>query len=55
MQEKKFGVERLLRAINQNIDDSNIRTLASILNYEEKQLKEDIEAIKLVKIINKDE
>lgn len=55
MQEKKQGVERLLRAIQQNIDDNNISVLARILNYHEPQLKEDIEAIKLVTISNKDD
>ena len=54
MQERKHGVERLLRAIEQNIDDSNISTLAKLLNYHEPQLKEDIAAIKLVTVENKD-
>ena len=54
MQEKKQGVERLLRAIEQTIDDNNISTLARLLNYHEPQLKEDIEAIKLVTISNKE-
>ena len=54
MQESRIGVERLLNAIYQNIDDSNISILANILNYHEPQLKEDIEAIKLVTISNKD-
>lgn len=55
MQEKKHGVERLLNAIYQNVDDNNISTLARILNYHEPQLKEDIEAISNVVILNKDE
>lgn len=55
MQEKKQGVNRLLTAIQQNIDDSNIHVLAQMLNYHEPQLKQDIEAISLVKILNKDE
>ncbi len=54
MQERKHGVERLLNAIYQNIDDNNISTLARILNYHEPQLKEDIEAIKFVKVVNKE-
>lgn len=54
MQERKHGVERLLRAIEQNIDDNNISTLARLLNYHEPQLREDIEAIKLVEISNKE-
>lgn len=53
MQEKKHGVERLLNAIYQNIDDNNITTLARLLNYHEPQLREDIEAIKLVEVIDK--
>ena len=55
MQEEKQGVERLLNAIYQNIDDSNISTLARLLNYHEPQLKEDIAAIKLVTIENNEE
>lgn len=54
MQEKSKGVERLLNAIYQNIDDNNISTLARLLNYHEPQLKEDIAAIKLVTISNKE-
>ncbi len=53
MQERKHGVERLLNAIYQNIDDNNISMLARILNYHEPQLKEDIEAVRLVEISNK--
>lgn len=55
MQERKEGVKRLLRAIEQNIDDTNISTLARILNYHEPQLKQDIEAIPFVTVSNKDE
>lgn len=55
MQEKKNGVKRLLAAIEQNIDDNNISTLAKLLNYHEPQLKQDIEAIKLVEVLNKEE
>lgn len=55
MQENKHGVERLLRAIEQNIDDSNINTLAALLNYHEPQLKQDIEAIANVTVLNKSE
>lgn len=55
MQEKKYGVKRLLAAIEQNIDENNIKILATLLNYHEPQLKQDIEAIKLVTILNKDE
>lgn len=55
MQERKHGVNRLLKAIEQSIDDNNIHTLARILNYHEPQLKEDIEAIKFVEVLNKDD
>ena len=55
MQEKKYGVKRLLAAIEQNIDENNIKALATLLNYHEPQLKQDIEAIKLVTILNNDE
>ncbi len=55
MQEKKHGVERLLKAIEQNIDDNNINTLAALLNYHEPQLKQDIEAIANVTVLNKSE
>ena len=55
MQERKYGVERLLRAIEQNIDDNNISVLSKLLNYHEPQLREDIEAIRLTKVVNKDE
>lgn len=53
MQERKNGVERLLKAIQQNIDDDNISILAKLLNYHEPQLKEDISAISLVTISDK--
>lgn len=55
MQEKKHGVVRLLTSIQQNIDESNIQILAKLLNYHEPQLKQDIEAISLVKILDKDD
>ena len=55
IQEKKNGVKRLLAAIEQNIDDNNIGTLAKLLNYHEPQLKQDIAAIELVEVLNKDE
>lgn len=54
MQERKHGVKRLLDSIYQNINESNIDSLARLLNYDTKQLQEDIEAIKLVTIENKD-
>lgn len=55
MQERKHGVERLLRAISDHATDSNIKTLARLLDYHEPQLREDIEAIRLVKVLNRDE
>ena len=55
MQERKQGVKRLLRAISQNIDDHNITALARLLNYDPLQLREDIEAIEQVEVLNKDE
>lgn len=55
MQEGAKGVERLLRAIEQNIDENNIGVLARILNYHEPQLKQDIEAIHTIKVTDKDE
>lgn len=54
MQERKYGVKRLLTAIQQ-IDDSRISTLARLLNYHEPQLRQDIEAIALTEVLNKDE
>lgn len=54
MQEGAAGVKRLLWAIIQNIDDSNIKTLAKLLNYHEPQLRQDIEAIGLVTIADKE-
>ena len=55
MQEHKRGVERLLRSIEHNIDDNNIHVLAGLLNYQEQQLREDIDAIRNVSVLNKDE
>lgn len=55
MQERKNGVKRLLRAIQDHATDANIKTLAKLLDYHEPQLREDIEAIRLVKVLNKDE
>ena len=55
MQENKQGVLRLLRSIENNIDDNNIHVLAELLNYQEQQLKEDIEAISKVAVLNRDE
>ncbi len=55
MQERKYGVERLLKSLEQNIDDTNLHVLAGLLNYHEPQLKEDLEAIKEIVVLNKDE
>ena len=55
MQEGAKGVERLLNAISNEIDDSKIETLAWLLHYHIPQLKEDIEAIKMIKISDKEE
>lgn len=54
MQEKKQGVKRLLAAI-ENIDERHIENLARILNYHEPQLRQDIEAISYVAVVNKEE
>lgn len=54
MQEGSRGVERLLTAIEQNIDENNIHVLARILNYHEPQLKQDIEAIRMIKVVEKE-
>lgn len=55
MQERKNGVKRLLNAIEQNVTDENIHVLAELLNYHEPQLREDIEAIKEVAVLNWEE
>ncbi len=55
MQEKKYGVKRLLAAIEQNIDSNNLSLLSELLNYHEPQLKQDIEAIQFITIFNTDE
>ena len=55
MQEKKHGVNRLLNAIYQGTDSENIHILARLLNYHEPQLKQDIEAIRFVIVLDKEE
>ncbi len=45
MKEKTKSVERLLSAIYRNADERNIQILAHYLNYDVRQLKEDIEEI----------
>ena len=55
MQEKKNGVKRLLNAIQNNIDEHNIETLAKLLNYHLPQLREDIDGISFVEILDKNE
>lgn len=54
MQEGKRGVERLLNSIYQNISENEIDKLAQLLNYVPGQLKEDIQAIPTVKVIDKE-
>lgn len=54
MQEGAAGVKRLLGAIYQNADEYHIKALARLLNYHEPQLKQDIEAISLVDITDKE-
>lgn len=54
MQEGARGVKRLLEAIYQNADEYHIKALARLLNYHEPQLKQDIEAIRLVDVVNKE-
>lgn len=54
MQEGAAGVKRLLSAIYQNTDEQRIKVLAQLLNYHEPQLRQDIEAIRLVEIKNKE-
>lgn len=54
MQEGAAGVKRLLSAIYQNTDEQRIKVLAQLLNYQEPQLRQDIEAIRLVEIKNKE-
>ncbi len=54
MQEGAAGVKRLLGAIYQNADEYHIKALARLLNYHEPQLKQDIKAISLVDITDKD-
>ena len=48
-------MKRLLNSIYQNVDAGNIKVFAQILNYEESQLMQDIEAIKSVDIVNKED
>lgn len=54
MQEGAKGVERLLRAIDNEIDDSKLEILAWLLHYHIPQLKDDIEAIKMVTVSDKE-
>ena len=51
MQEGVRGVKRLLGSIERNvITDSEIASLAKLLNYDLKQLKQDVQAIQHVAI-----
>ena len=53
MKESTESVKRLLTAISQNATDHNIISLAKMLNYNEKQLRQDIKAIDLVNITDR--
>ena len=53
MKESTESVKRLLTAISQNATDHNIISLAQMLNYNEKQLRQDIKAIDLVNITDR--
>lgn len=55
MQERSAGVKRLLRAIQDNADDSGLRVLSKVLNYHMPQLVEDIQAIRLVEVVDKED
>ena len=56
MKEGKIGVKRLLRSIEDNIvDESKLQRLSYLLNYDLRQLEDDIESISDVIIMNKDE
>lgn len=54
MQEGAAGVKRLLTAIHQSADDYHITALARLLNYNERQLRQDIEAINFVTVTDKE-
>ena len=53
MQESAESVKRLLTSISQYATDHNIICLAQILNYNEKQLRQDIKAIDFVNITDR--
>lgn len=55
MKEGKKGVQRLLRAISEQIDDENAQILAWLLHYHQPQLMDDIASIKDIEIIDKGE
>ncbi len=48
-----INAKRLINALYRNIDTSNIKTLSMLLNYDEKQLLKDIQALSQVGIIEK--
>lgn len=55
MIEGKRGVQRLLRAIYNNIDEHNVKALSYLIHYDVRQLMDDIESINLVKVVGKEE
>ena len=55
MQEKKHGSERLLWAMYRQVDDHKLDVLAKLLRYDKEQLKQDIEAVQYVTVLNSDE
>ena len=55
MQEKKHGSERLLWAMYRQVDDHKLDVLAKLLRYDKEQLKQDIEAVQYITVLNSDE
>lgn len=55
MKEGKKGVQRLLRALSEQIDEENAQILAWLLHYHQPQLMDDIASIQDIEIINKGE
>ncbi len=53
MKEQAKSVERLLSAIYRNADERTVQILAHYLNYDVRQLKEDIEEIPKVEVKNR--
>ncbi len=55
MKEGAAGVKRLLGAIYRNADEQTIKTLARCLNYDERQLRDDIADIPRITVIDDNE